>query len=451
MQQKRLRLLALFAVLSLLVAACGGGGGDTEESESATDESTEATEEDSPSEDDSATEEESPSEDESTAAAEGDGTLSVGTLLPESGSLEFLGPPMIAGVELAVEEINEAGGVLDNDVALSTGDSGDTSTDIASQTSERLLSEGADVIVGAASSGVTATVIDRITGAGVLMFSPANTSDLFTTYDDGGLYFRTAPPDLLQGRVLGDLVLNDGATSVALLALQDPYGEGLLGRTVDQIESSGGEIAAEIVYDPNAQSFDAEVQQVADAAPDAVVLIGFDESARILATMIENGLGPSEIPIYGVDGNMSATLAEQVGDVASLEGMKGTAPLPAENPEFFDRLSAFRPDLADRIYAAESYDAVVITALAAEIAGTDEPTAVAEEINGVVNDGEACASFEECVALIDGGTTDIAYQSASGFTAFLDAGEPSSGNYGILEIQADGSLETLENIEVSVE
>lgn len=451
MQQKWVRLLALFAVLSLLVAACGGGGGDTEETEPATDEAS-ATEEESPSEDESATEEDSasPSEDESTAAAEGDGTLTVGTLLPETGSLAFLGPPEIAGVELAVQEINEAGGVLDTDVVLVTGDSGDTTTDIASQTTERLLSEGSDVIIGAASSGVSATVIDRITGAGVIQFSAANTSDLFTTYDDGGLYFRTAPPDLLQGRVLGDLVIADGATSVALLALQDPYGEGLLGRTVDQIESSGGEIAAEIVYDPNAQSFDTEVQQVADAAPDAVVVIGFDESARILATMIENGLGPSDIPIYGVDGNMSATLAEQVGSPDALEGMKGTSPLPAENPEFFDRLTALQPDLDDFTYAAEAYDAVVITALAAVIAGTDEPTAVAAEINDVVNEGDACPSFEECVALIEAGT-DIAYQSASGFTAFLDAGEPSSGNYGILEIQADGSIETIDNISVSVE
>ena len=75
----------------------------------------------------------------------------------------------------------------------SDGDSGDTSTNIATQTSTRLIQNGADVIIGAASSGVSFTVIDLITGSGVVQFSPANTSPDFTDYADKGLYFRTAP------------------------------------------------------------------------------------------------------------------------------------------------------------------------------------------------------------------------------------------------------------------
>ena len=83
------------------------------------------------------------------------------------------------------------------------GDSGDTSTDIASQTTDRLLGEGVDAIIGAASSSVSLTVIDKITAAGVVQFSPANTS-LKLSYPeaipaDHSLYFRDAPPDTLQG------------------------------------------------------------------------------------------------------------------------------------------------------------------------------------------------------------------------------------------------------------
>jgi ABC-type branched-subunit amino acid transport system substrate-binding protein len=78
-------------------------------------------------------------------------------------------------------------------VQLSTGDSGDTSTDIANQTVDRLLGENVDAIIGAASSGVSLTVIDKITSAGVVQFSPANTSPTFSDYDDKGLYFRNAP------------------------------------------------------------------------------------------------------------------------------------------------------------------------------------------------------------------------------------------------------------------
>ena len=75
-----------------------------------------------------------------------------------------------------------------------------------------LLSQDVSAIVGAASSGVSFTVIDQITSAGVVHFSPANTSPDFTDYEDSGLYFRTAPSDLLQGEVLGNQIAEDGAS-----------------------------------------------------------------------------------------------------------------------------------------------------------------------------------------------------------------------------------------------
>ena len=98
--------------------------------------------------------------------------LKIGSLLPETGSLAFLGPPEFAGVEFAIDEINAAGGVLGAPVEYSQGDSGDTSTDIASVTSDRLLGENVDAIIGAASSSVTLTVIDKITAAGVVHVQP---------------------------------------------------------------------------------------------------------------------------------------------------------------------------------------------------------------------------------------------------------------------------------------
>ena len=205
-----------------------------------------------------------------------------------------------------------------------------------------------------------------------------------------------------------------------------------------------------IVYDPQAQTFDAEVQRIVDADPDAVVVIGFDETARLLGTMIEQGVGPDVKAVYGSDGNMSATLAAQVNpdNPAVLQGMRGTSPLPAENEAFFTRLDAFQPGLADRTYAAESYDAVVITALAAAIAGTDEPSAVAEQIVGVTSGGEKCSDYAGCLALVGAGT-DIDYDGASGPGEFTEAGEPGAGNYGILEIQADGATQTTDNVEAS--
>ena len=157
----------------------------------------------------------------------GDGTLTIATLLPETGNLSFLGPPEIAGAELAVEDINAAGGFNGTPVVLIPGDSGDTTTDTAVQTVTAALEQNADAIVGAASSSVSASVIDQIVSAGVTQFSPANTSKQFSDYPDQGLYFRLGPSDILQGQVLAELVADEGNTSVVILNFDDDYGNGL--------------------------------------------------------------------------------------------------------------------------------------------------------------------------------------------------------------------------------
>jgi ABC-type branched-subunit amino acid transport system substrate-binding protein len=239
-----------------------------------------------------------------TSTREGDGVLTIGTILPETGSLAFLGPPEFAGVQLAVEDINAAGGVLGADVVLIQGDSGDTSTDIASQTVDRLLGEDVDAIVGAASSSVSLTVIDKITTAGVVQYSPANTSDQFSTYDDDALYFRNAPPDVLQGAVIGNRIVEDGHATAYILALDDAYGTGLADVAEGVLADAGVEVLDKVIYDPRAASFDSEVGAIADADPDAILLIAFDEASRITRTMVERGIGPTDKAVYGVDGFM---------------------------------------------------------------------------------------------------------------------------------------------------
>jgi len=449
-------LIALAALL-LLAAACGGGGdaGDTASdaasaaadvgsgptggvsdaaSETASEELSEA-----PSEAASASGEASEARSEP-GGAQGDGTMAVGTLLPETGSLAFLGPPMFAGVELAVEDVNAAGGVLGTDITSIRGDSGDTTTDIASQTTDRLLGEGADAIIGAASSGVSLTVIDAITGGGVVQFSPANTATDFTDYADDGLYFRTAPSDVLQGQVLGELIIEDGNATLGILALQDAYGEGLAQFVTESFEGSGGQVVESIIYDPNAPSYDAEVQQIVAADPDAIIVIGFDESARIITSLIENGVGPGEKAVYGSDGNMGNALGEQFGDQAgALEGMKGTTPLTPLGEDFQERLLEVDPELVDFNYSGESYDAVVIIALAAEIADTDAAAAFAEEISGVTRDGEPCADYAACLELVQAGE-DIDYDGVIGPIEMSDAGDPTVASYGVLTFGPDNVL-----------
>ncbi len=123
--------------------------------------------------------------------ADGGLNLKIGTILPQTGSLAVLGPPEFAGVDLAVKDINDAKAGIT--VTNTAKDSGDTTTDIASQSATSLIADGNTAIIGAASSGVSKTFIDQVTQAGVVQLSPANTSPDFTTYADDGYYWRTAP------------------------------------------------------------------------------------------------------------------------------------------------------------------------------------------------------------------------------------------------------------------
>ncbi|MBF28313.1 MAG: amino acid ABC transporter substrate-binding protein [Acidimicrobiaceae bacterium] len=412
---------ALVVGLALVAGACGGSDDAAEE----------------PAEEPAA---------EPAAETAGDGVLRLGGLLPETGNLAFLGPPEFAGVELAVAEINAAGGVNGADVEWLPGDSGDNG-DVANATVDRLLAEDVDAFIGAASSGVSLTVIDKITNAGKIQFSPANTSPAFTDYADNGLYFRSAPSDVVQGAALADLMIGDGALTAAFIVMNDSYGTGLFEYTSAPYTDAGGEIVYEVIYDPQAENFDAEVSAAVEADPDAIVIIGFDETSKILTGLIEAGAGPADKMLYGSDGNMGNALAQAFDDPGVVAGMRGTVPgVDIEvNEEFIARLLEVDPDLQDFAYSGESYDAAIVIALAAIAAGDDDGVAVGAQINDVTRGGEKCTTFAACAAILaDGG--DIDYDGVSGPLEFIDAGEPSEASILIKEFNASGELEVVDII-----
>ncbi|EHK81200.1 MULTISPECIES: ABC transporter substrate-binding protein [Rhodococcus] len=434
------RAVAVLGAATLALTGCGSDSDDSASGTSAGDEGAAAA---------TTVETDCEPQQATAGATPATGPLKIGTILPETGSLAFLGPPEVAAVRLAVDDINAAGGVLDQAVELFPGDSGDTTTDTANTTVDRHLANGTQVIVGAASSSVSLKVIDKIVSAGVVQFSPANTSDQFVCYADRGLYFRTAPTDVLQAQALAQLIAEDGAQRVSILALNDPYGTGLAENTVTNLVDAGipEDQIQKIIYDPNAQSFNAEVDQVANFAPDAVALIGFEESAKIITRMHEVGIGPSDgMAVFGVDGNMGNALGENVAE-GLLDGMAGTTPLTDTGEEFQQRLLGVDPGLIDFNYAGESYDAVIVSALAAEQAGSTAGVDIAANINSVTRDGEKCTSYQQCLDLLRA-DQDIDYDGATGELTFVDAGEPGVGSYGRLVFGPDNTLTTEDYIVV---
>ena len=174
---------------------------------------------------------------------------------------------------MAIEDINAAGGVLGSDVpAAIGGDEGDEAT-VVQASADRVLAQNPTAIIGAAASGRSLDVIDRITGAGVIQCSGSNTAPTFTDYDDGGFYFRTAPSDALQGPVLANTIVNDGWSNVAIVARADDYGRGLANATAEALENAGATVSVNETYDPVAQQYDGTIQAVASADPGSMAAV----------------------------------------------------------------------------------------------------------------------------------------------------------------------------------
>jgi branched-chain amino acid transport system substrate-binding protein len=375
-------------------------------------------------------------------AAGGELTLKIGTALPQTGNLAFLGPPEEAGVALAIKEINEADKGIQ--VEVEWGDSGDTDNKAYETEIPRLLNAGVKAILGAASSGTSLQFIDQVVGAGVIQFSPANTSAALTTYDDKGLYFRTAPSDVLQGEVLGNLIAADGHEKIAMIVLNDSYGTGLAQFTTEAFEAAGGEVLAAPTYNTGDTNFSAQISEVLAVSPDAIVLITFEEVKTIIPALV------SQFPadkLYFVDGNL-ANFSEDF-EPGTLTGAKGTLPgLDIETiPAFLESMNANwvaegNPDLGGVYsYGPESYDAVVLLAIAALAAGSVEGVDMAaklQEVSGGSGGGTKCTSFAECADIINGGGV-ADYDGVSGPITFDENGDPTEASIGVYVYQDDNT------------
>ena len=368
-----------------------------------------------------------------------DGTLKLGYVLPETGSLSGLGTGIIAGVKLAVSDIAAYSGAGKPIVELVGGDEAGDPT-IAGQTVDRLLSQDVDAVIGPVSSAISLSVIDKITGSGVMQCAGANTSATFTTYDSNGLYFRSIAANIKQGPVLADAVIGEGASRVAILVRNDDYGESLRSAVVENLEAEGAEIVALETFDPAATTFSAEVAKVKNAAPDAVVVIAFQEGASIIRSLIETGLGPDNVKLFGTDGMSLGVLAKTVNEAApdALEGMQATQSSSQNDPDFIQRLLDANPGLAVTNFAPYHYDCAISIALASMYAGSDATPEIAEAMYAITNGpGTECTSFAECAELIEAGE-EINYEGVSGPMDLNSVGEPSVGLFDVVRFDSAG-------------
>ncbi|QAY64057.1 amino acid ABC transporter substrate-binding protein [Xylanimonas allomyrinae] len=381
--------------------------------------------------------------------------LALGTILPVTGTLSFLNPPMAAGVGLAVDDINAAGGVLGNPVTVENGDSGDT-TDltVARGTATDLIGKGVSAVLGAASSGVSLAVVDQFAEAGVMEVSPANTATDLSGY--GPYFARTSPPDTVQGAALGAQILDDGHTKVGFLVQNEPYGNGLRDNIEKAIEAGGAETVyggtgAGQEFAPGETNFGAQVTDLLAQKPDAIAIVAFEETIAIVNELVGQGWDFNGTT-YFVDGNL--TNYGDKFDPGTLEGVQGTLPGAQAPGDFQARLKEWSTangngELNDFSYAAEAYDATTLIALAAVRGGATDGKTISENIRAVSGGEDGAVevtTYEEGVKALEGGK-QIAFRGKSGIGPLDDNNDPSSAFIGIYKYGADNTYTYVKSVE----
>lgn len=368
--------------------------------------------------------------------------LKIGALLPFTGDLSDFGQPMFNAIELAVNQINEAGGVNGMPVELVQGDDG-TAPQQAVEEARRLVEvEGVSAIIGPAASGVAQQVIETVTGPGhILHFSHSATSNALTAVEDNDFFFRTTIADSAQGKVMAEVAQSLGYTSACTMYINGPYGQGLSEVFAKSFEALGGTVTAQVPHESNQGSFVTELTTCTEGDPDVLVAISYPESMSVyLREAIEQGLADT---FLFSDGGRSPDMFAELG-WSNFEGMQGTsagAPETAAGDAFdvaYEEAYGSPPSVP---YLREGYDAVYLAALAAEAADSADPTAMRDALRGVANpEGEVVGpgvdGWKAAVELLAAGT-DIDYEGAAGSQNLDENGDVLTGTIVIWAVQGE--------------
>ncbi|MFR0589298.1 ABC transporter substrate-binding protein [Bifidobacterium apri] len=369
------------------------------------------------------------------SASSGNGALTLGGFFPETGSMSFLGPDTVAAFKLAVKDINAAGGVLGKDVNTAIADSSDA--DHADQNTagvQSLLAKKPGAIIGPTSSSVSKNIYKQASGSKVPVISVGATSPSLSGIDP--YFFRTIAPDGVQGAVMSNVIEQDGIQRLAIAVFNDEYGTGLRKVIVNSLADSNVDVVygETETFDPTETNFSSLVTTLKASNPDAILVIAFDQTKALVKEMISQGIDTNKL--YLTDGNAQDYSGDF--DPGVLKGDAATIPGAEASDEFQKRIKAIDSSVKNFTYAAETYDAVVLSALAAQKGGAVDGATIKDNLPAVsgADGGTKCKSYKECLALLKGGKS-IQYQGLTGIGPFNKDHDPSSANIGVYKFDGD--------------
>lgn len=376
--------------------------------------------------------------------ASGDGVLRVGLILDNTGDSAFLNAPQLAAAKLAIQEINAAGGHKGRPVELLPAH---PDREAAGQAKD-LLAAKADVVIGPTDSSHAASAVDVLSKARIPLISPANTAAALSGIASGGYYFRTAAADVAQGPVLAKLAKDAGAATISVLYQEGAYGKDLSAAVTKAAQQSGLTVLPGAGFKPGDAAEAART--AAKANPDAVVLAAREGAQGALAELNNSGLKGSKLILSdGAFARYGSGLASRL-----LDGARAVVPGQLPSAAFQGRLLGVDPSLKDVSYAAETYDAVTLAALAAARAQDDAGRSIAANLvpvsggtasSGTTSQGTPapgasapCLTYKECLGGLAAGP-DINYDGESGPVAFDANGDITTAVFSVFKYGADNN------------
>jgi len=358
-------------------------------------------------------------------------TIKIGALMSLTGALGPYGPSIVNGAQMAVDQINAAGGVLGKQLELVIRDTA-TSPDVGRDAASKLVElDRVPAIVGALSSGVTLAASSVTIPAEVVLISPASTAPSIPALDDNDYVFRTVVSDEVQGVVLGRLAMLLNYKKVSITYVNNDYGKGLADTFKNTFEALGGQVLAMVAYEENKPSYRGEVDNLMAGDPEAIVMVSYPvDGNKQIVEAIEAGYQGDFLMTDGMKGEGVApgpacASAEAPGPIEGSYGTVAAAGFKADQFEADFDAGGYGPSTIP--YHDKAYDAVMLIALAMIRAGEATGPAIRDNLRAVANSpGEEVfyGEWGKAVSLLNQGK-EINYQGAAGLVDFKDTGDVS--------------------------
>lgn len=297
-------------------------------------------------------------------------TIKIGVGGVISGDLAPYGISSVRGVEIAVEDLNANGGILGKKIELLIGDDV-CKAEIAVNMATKLVSDGAQMVVGHVCSSCTIAANKIYKDAGLLVVSPASTNDDLTLKGEHPNFFRTISYDGAQADLMTSFAKNNlKAKKVALLHDKGDYGKGQMELARKYFEKLGGvEIVLFEGVTTGAVDFTAIVQKVKRSKADVTMWGGYHSDASKIVGLLQKKR--VKTTFFGGDGIIGAEFVTLAGKYA--EGVYATGPNDTSNNPLYKELTAkhqkkYQEDPGTFFHNA--YACVQALAAAAEKAGS---------------------------------------------------------------------------------